>query len=102
MSREDLTTMYVKYPKGEITLWCDGRSDETGDTSNRKKRKKDGKTSTKRQEKEDEVDDVFMQLKDMVENLIFQGYACGSVQSMETCMMILTTRLICLRFVMEY
>ena len=33
MSKEDLTTMYVRYPKGEITLWCDGRSDEgTSDT----------------------------------------------------------------------
>ena len=65
MSREDFTTMYIKYPKGEITLWCDGRSDETGDTTvSRKKRKKDGETSTRRQEKEDEVDDVFMQLKE--------------------------------------
>ena len=40
--------MYVKYPKGEITLGCDGRSDETGDTGSRKKRKKDGETSTRR------------------------------------------------------
>ena len=55
MSREDFTTMYVKYPMGEITLWCDGHSDKTGDTGSRKKRKKDGETSTRRQEKEDEV-----------------------------------------------
>ena len=33
MSTEDFTTMYVKYPKGEITLRCDGGSDETGDTN---------------------------------------------------------------------
>ena len=64
MSREDFATMYVKYPKGEITLWCDSRTYETGDTGSRKKRKKDGETSTKRQAKEDEVDDVFMQLKE--------------------------------------
>ena len=60
-----MDTMYVRYPKGEITLWCDGRSEEgTNDTSSRKKHKKDGETSTKRQEKEDEVDDIFMQLKE--------------------------------------
>ena len=56
--------MYVKYLKGEITLWCDDRSDETGDTSSWKKHKMDGETSTRKQEKEDEVDDVFMQLKE--------------------------------------
>ena len=66
MSKEDFATMYVKYPKGEITLWCDGRSDEGSDgcTDSRKKRKKDREASSKRQEKEDEVDDVFMQLKE--------------------------------------
>lgn len=66
MSREDFTTMYVKYPKGEITLWCDGRSDDGGvdQASCRKKRKKEGDGSTKRQDKEDEVDDVFLQLKE--------------------------------------
>ena len=63
ISKEDLTTMYTKYPKREITLWCDGRSDEGGDTGSRKKRKKDGEVSTKRQGKEDEVD-VFMQIKE--------------------------------------
>ena len=55
--------MYTKYPEEEITLWCDGCSDEGGDTCSRTKHKKDGEASTKRQEKEDEVDDVFMQLK---------------------------------------
>ena len=34
VSREDFTTMYQKYPKGEITLWCDGRADEDDDASN--------------------------------------------------------------------
>lgn len=48
----------------EKLLRCDGRSDETGDTSSQKKREKDGETWTRRQEKEDEVDDVFMQLKE--------------------------------------
>ena len=32
MSKEDFTTMYVKCPKGEITLWCDARSDKGSDT----------------------------------------------------------------------
>ena len=54
--REDFTTMYVRE---KSTLWCDVRSEETGDTGSRKKHKKGGETSTRRQEKEDKVD-VFM------------------------------------------
>ena len=41
MSRENFTTMYVSILK-EKSLWCNGCSDETGDTTvSRKKRKKD-------------------------------------------------------------
>ena len=29
--------MYKKYPKGEITLWCDGRRDEEEDVSTSRK-----------------------------------------------------------------
>lgn len=94
MSKEDFTTMYVKYPKGEITLWCDGHSDEGSDTctSSRKKHKKDGEASTKRQEKEDEVDDMFMQLKEKhgVQNSTLQGYDSGLVQYAGNYMMIWT------------
>ena len=37
VTREDFSTMYGKYPKGEITLWCDGRTEQEDDTSGRKK-----------------------------------------------------------------
>ena len=64
VTREDFTTMYQKYPKGEVVLWCDARCDDDDDAGNRRKRKKDGETLTKRQEKEEEVDDIFRQLKE--------------------------------------
>ena len=103
MSREDFITMYVKYPKGEITLWCDDRSDETGDTMvSRKKRKKDGETSTRRQGKEDEVHDLFMHLKEKHgQNLISQGYDYGHVRYVET-YMTLRTHLIYQHSVMKH
>lgn len=63
VTREDFLTMYRKYPKGEVTLWCDGRSEEEEDIGCRKKRKRDEGVS-KRQEKEEEVDDIFKQLKE--------------------------------------
>ena len=36
-------TMYKKYPKGEITLWCDGRRDEEDVSTSRKRRKETAK-----------------------------------------------------------
>lgn len=64
-SNEDFALMYRKHPKGEITLWCDGRKDEDDDNIGKKKRKRDGdKSSSRRQEREDEVDDIFKQLKE--------------------------------------
>lgn len=62
VSDDDLHAMYAKYPRGDITLWCDGRTDEEC-VSGRTKRKRDEATS-KRQEKEEEVDAVYQQLKD--------------------------------------
>ena len=63
VSNDDLTAMYQKYPRGEITLWCEGRSEE--DVNERKKRKREETTvTTKRQEKEEEVDDIFKQLQE--------------------------------------
>ena len=57
--------MYKKYPSGEITLWCDGQTTDQEDDGNvRKKRKKDGDGVSRRQEHEEEVDDIFKQLKE--------------------------------------
>ena len=68
VTSKDLNAMYLRYPKGEITLWCDGRSPSVGqkDSSEHGKCKRDeaGFCSSKRQEKEDEVDTVFKDLNE--------------------------------------
>ena len=63
VTREGFSTMYRKYPRGEITLWCDGQSEEEEDLGCRKKCKRDESVS-KRQGKEEAVDDIFKQLKE--------------------------------------
>ena len=62
-SNKDLEVMYHKYPSSEITLWCDGCTNE--DSTGCKKRKRDDSSSghSKRQKRE-EVDTVFDQLKE--------------------------------------
>ena len=62
VDRQDFSTMYKKYPKGEISLWCDSQSDEDGAGSRKKRKGEEG--SSKRQEREEEVDDIFKQLKE--------------------------------------
>ena len=61
-SNDDLKAMYTKYPTGEITLWYDGKSDSE-QSSVRGKRKRDEPVTSKRQDKEDEVEAVFKELK---------------------------------------
>ena len=63
VSRDDLNAMYAKYPRGDITLWCDGKSELVEDEAQTTKRKRD-ETSSRRQEKEDEVDEVYRELRD--------------------------------------
>ena len=41
VTREDFSTMYRKYPRGEVTLWCDARSEEEEDQGCRNKHKRD-------------------------------------------------------------
>ena len=52
-TEEDLKVMYSKYPSGDITIWCDGRQDE----SIRGKRKRDdfSVSSLKHRERKEEV-----------------------------------------------
>ena len=66
VSDDDLHAMYAKYPRGDITLWCEGRTEAIEDErgAGRTKRKRDEMVSSRRQEKEDEVDDIFQELKD--------------------------------------
>ena len=60
-SNDDLKSMYTKYPKGEITLWCEGKCAEQSNVCG--KRKRDEPKSSKRQDKEDEVEAVYKELK---------------------------------------
>ena len=60
VTNDDLKSMYSKYPEGEGTLWCDGRSDEE-EVRERSGRKRD---ASKQQEKEAYVDEIYKDLKD--------------------------------------
>ena len=67
VSNDDLDAMYARYPRGDITLWCDSRSereDEGTGVSGRSAKRRKEETSTRRQDKEDEVDEVYQELKD--------------------------------------
>ena len=65
ITHDDLCAMYTKYQRGLITLWCNSRS-ETGESESvsgqAAKRKRD-ETSTRRQDKKDEVEDVYQDLR---------------------------------------
>jgi len=64
---EDLNAMYSRHPKGEITLWCDGSSPAVGQEASSehgKRKREDAAVSTRRQEKEEEVDAAFKELKE--------------------------------------
>ena len=60
-SNDDLKSMYTKYLKGEITLWCEGKGAEQSNVCG--KRKRDEPKSSKRQDKEDKVEAVYKELK---------------------------------------
>ena len=59
MSEYDLDAMYRKYSSGPTTLWCDGRVVEENEGGNKKCTRE---ACSKRQEKENEVDDVYQDL----------------------------------------
>ena len=69
VSTEDLHAMYFAFQqsgKADIFLWCDGVCDEGEVTPARKrKRPNDDCPPTKRAEKESEVDDITIDLKDL-------------------------------------
>ena len=57
---EDLQAMYMFFkPNTEVMLWCDGKDEDSGKTP--RKRKQD---SSRREEKEEEVESVFLDLKE--------------------------------------
>ena len=65
---EDLNAMYSRYPKGEITLWCDSSSPAVGQEASsehgKRKREDVAASTSRRQEKEEEVDAAFKELKE--------------------------------------
>ena len=64
VSDDDLTMMYDKYKSGEVTLWCDARTvDEEPVGQKGKKRKHDNIVVSRFHEKEDEVAEIFKELK---------------------------------------
>lgn len=63
-SNGDLEAMYRKYPRGEITLWCDGRVNEDMVAGKKRKRDDSSTVSSKRQKREDKVDSVFEDLQE--------------------------------------
>ncbi len=67
--QDDLDAMYQCYKDGgEITLWCDARKSNSCNSEQSepgaRKRKQDNPTTTKRQEKEEQVDTVYSDLKE--------------------------------------
>ena len=62
VTNDDLQAMYRKFASGEIILWCEGREEDgrrgTG------KRKRDDLVASKHQEREEDVDNIFSDLKD--------------------------------------
>jgi len=67
VTNDDLQATYTQYPRGVITQWCDSRSEPVehdAGTSGRPDKRKRDETSTRRQDKEDEVDEVYQELRD--------------------------------------
>lgn len=60
-SDDDLQGMYAKYPRGEITLWCEGKEEQS---IGHRKRKREESFASKRQEKEADVESVFIELQE--------------------------------------
>ena len=60
---EDITTMYEFFgPGSEILLWCDGK--KSPEDEHRLPTRKRKQEMTKREEKEEEVEDTYMELKE--------------------------------------
>ena len=60
-SDDDLQGMYAKYPRGEITLWCEGKEEQS---IGHRKHKREESFASKRQEKEADVESVFIELQE--------------------------------------
>lgn len=59
---DDLKAMYSNYPRGEITLWCNGRNEDS--SVGRSKRKRDQLVASTFQAKEEQIEQIFLDLKE--------------------------------------
>ena len=84
----DLLAIYQKIPSGEITFWCDAKSEEEPVVSKRKR--EDLSTGSSKRQKKEEVDFVFQELREK-HGTIHLDYICGHIWSSRICMMTLTT-----------
>ena len=64
ITADDLSTMYSRYPKGEITLWCDGSSGQEASSEHGKRKREDVSSSMSRRQEKEEVDAAFKELKE--------------------------------------
>ena len=61
--QQDIDAMYQFFkPGSEVMLWCDAKIED--DDSNKSRKRRYEQISTKRDEKEQEVDEIFSELKD--------------------------------------
>ena len=65
VSDEDVQAMYQRFSKGgRIVLWCENiESEKEQAPPSKKKKKKEDKETARRQDKEDELDGVYLELK---------------------------------------
>ncbi|SMN02688.1 hypothetical protein SPONN_1479 [uncultured Candidatus Thioglobus sp.] len=59
-SEEDLQAMYMRYPSGEVTLWCDGRKSEENGSAAKKRKRED--VASNYHDKAEEVEDIYQEL----------------------------------------
>lgn len=63
VTNDDLNSMYMKYHNGgDIVLWCDGKSEN--EIAKAKRKKGESNVGSTRHEKEDEVDNIYADLKE--------------------------------------
>ena len=64
VTKEDLDSMYMKHPSGDLTFWCDGRYCESETVEDGRGKRKRDLAGSKRQEREEQVDSLFKDLKE--------------------------------------
>ena len=85
VDKEDFSTMYKKYPRGEINLWCDGQTEAEDNARGRRKRKRDDGPSKGRKKL---MKFSSSSRKNMETSMTLQDYACGLGLFVVRCMMI--------------